>query len=276
VEKQNRDRILALADWAIQQLGFKDWNEGLRFASGFLEALAQKVRLIDTREKLDALLSEMPDQSPKALNDEIETAKTLLYQFRGRIVRFAKDELPHSPGGHPRLIPANKHDENHASSRPIGRPMRVSLGSLPLSTPPTQIATDATYINPKRMKMRRRCRESLSARSADFHPRHIIHPRIAVATDTPIMTVASIAAGLSALTCAAIVIHFLQVRNVLWDSTAPTVETSPYHSKPLNELYKKGCQEKSSASTGGRDSFSRSSPLRFTSVEKFGLVFPFS
>jgi hypothetical protein len=31
--------------------------------------------------------------------------------------------------------------------------------------------------------------------------------------------------------------------------------------EPVNEFYKKGCQEKSSPSTGKRDSFSRSSPL---------------
>jgi hypothetical protein len=31
----------------------------------------------------------------------------------------------------------------------------------------------------------------------------------------------------------------------------------------VNEFYKKGCQEKSSASTGGEISFSRSSPLKF-------------
>jgi hypothetical protein len=38
------------------------------------------------------------------------------------------------------------------------------------------------------------------------------------------------------------------------------------HSPPLavvSEFYKKGCQEKSSASTGGEISFSRSSPLKF-------------
>jgi hypothetical protein len=39
-------------------------------------------------------------------------------------------------------------------------------------------------------------------------------------------------------------------------------ETSRLRSKPLNEFYKKGCQEKSSASTGGeRNLVSRSSPL---------------
>jgi hypothetical protein len=32
---------------------------------------------------------------------------------------------------------------------------------------------------------------------------------------------------------------------------------------PINEFYKKGCQEKTSASTGGEISFSRSSPLKF-------------
>jgi hypothetical protein len=41
----------------------------------------------------------------------------------------------------------------------------------------------------------------------------------------------------------------------------------------VNEFYKKGCQEKSSASTGGRDSFSRSSPLKFRfSVEVWLVV----
>src|SRR4029077_1996187 len=37
--------------------------------------------------------------------------------------------------------------------------------------------------------------------------------------------------------------------------------------RPTNELYKKGCQEKSSPSTGGREDFvSRSSPLHCTSA----------
>jgi len=33
VKKESRERFLALADWAIQKLGFEDWNEGLQFAS---------------------------------------------------------------------------------------------------------------------------------------------------------------------------------------------------------------------------------------------------
>jgi hypothetical protein len=52
-------------------------------------------------------------------------------------------------------------------------------------------------MNPRRMKMRRRCRKSASARSADFHPRHIIQPKMAVVTETPTMTMASSANGLS-------------------------------------------------------------------------------
>jgi hypothetical protein len=39
----------------------------------------------------------------------------------------------------------------------------------------------------------------------------------------------------------------------------------------VNEFYKKGCQEKSSASTGG-DSFSRSSPLCWVTSEDVRLV----
>src|SRR6266550_4591942 len=48
----------------------------------------------------------------------------------------------------------------------------------------------------------------------------------------------------------------------------------PFHSKSfltgINEFYKKGCQEKSSASTGGREDFvSRSSPLHCKSASRF-------
>ena len=38
----------------------------------------------------------------------------------------------------------------------------------------------------------------------------------------------------------------------------------------VNEFYKKGCQEKSSASTGGRGSFSRSSPFCVVPLKRFG------
>ena len=42
-----------------------------------------------------------------------------------------------------------------------------------------------------------------------------------------------------------------------------TVVTSLYTHRLVKTFYKKGCQEKSSASTGGEISFSRSSPLKF-------------
>ena len=111
MNKKERDRILDFADWAIHLLGFKDWNDGLQFAAGFLERLTQKARSMDTREKLDALLSEMPDESPKVLDASIETTRKLLYQFRGRIIDFSKNELPYPPGGHPQSIPKSEHDE---------------------------------------------------------------------------------------------------------------------------------------------------------------------
>jgi len=40
----------------------------------------------------------------------------------------------------------------------------------------------------------------------------------------------------------------------------------------VNEFFRRGCQEKTSALTGFRDHFSRSSPLSFISLEKFGLL----
>ena len=53
----------------------------------------------------------MPEPNEKSLDGDITAAKEFVYQFRDRLVRFAKDELPHSPGGHPRLIPVSKHLE---------------------------------------------------------------------------------------------------------------------------------------------------------------------
>jgi hypothetical protein len=127
VKKESRDRWLALADWAIRKLGFEDWDEGLRFASSVLDAFAEKVRSINTREKLDALLAEMPEPDEKALDEDITTAKEFVYQFRERLVRFAKDKLPHSPGGHPRLIPISKDDEIRESISVLQR-KHVPLG----------------------------------------------------------------------------------------------------------------------------------------------------
>jgi hypothetical protein len=43
-----------------------------------------------------------------------------------------------------------------------------------------------------------------------------------------------------------------------------------FQAENLNEFYKKGCQEKSSSSTGGREDFvSRSSPLHCQSASRF-------
>jgi hypothetical protein len=110
VKKEGRERFLSLGDWAIQKLGFRDWDEGLQFASSFLDAFAEKVRTINTREKFDALLAEMPDPSRSDVEDDIETARELIYQFRGRISSFAKG-LPHSPGGQPRAFRRSQHAE---------------------------------------------------------------------------------------------------------------------------------------------------------------------
>ncbi len=45
---------------------------------------------------------------------------------------------------------------------------------------------------------------------------------------------------------------------------------------PVNELYKKGCQEKSSASTGGARLFLEIQPTVFRYPEAVRLCFPFS
>jgi hypothetical protein len=108
VKKESRERFLSLGDWAIQKLGFRNWDEGLQFASSVLDAFAEKVRTINTREKVDALLTEMPEPSLGNLEEDIETGRELIYQFRNRILPFAKG-LPHSPGGQPRAFRRSKH-----------------------------------------------------------------------------------------------------------------------------------------------------------------------
>jgi hypothetical protein len=58
----------------------------------------------------------------------------------------------------------------------------------------------------------------------------------------------------------------------LFSSKLTQYHRDPNHTNYLvNEFYKKGCQEKSSASTGG-DSFSRSSPLCWVTSEDVRLV----
>src|ERR1700693_1500312 len=52
----------------------------------------------------------------------------------------------------------------------------------------------------------------------------------------------------------------------------PVVVTSPLRSEPVNELYKKGCQEKSSASTGGSKLFLEIQPTLFRTLKMFGLL----
>lgn len=110
VKKESRNRVLAVGDWAIQKVGFKDWDEGLRFASSVLDAFAEKVRSINSREKLDALLAEMPEPEGISLDEDIATTRKLIYQFRDRILQFATS-LPHSPGGQPRAFELRKHVE---------------------------------------------------------------------------------------------------------------------------------------------------------------------
>ena len=110
MKKESRERFLSLGDWAIKKLGFKNWDEGLQFASSVLDAFAEKVRAINTREKLDALLAEMPEPSRADIEDNLETGRKLVYQFRDRILLFAKG-LPHSPGGQPRAFRLSQHSE---------------------------------------------------------------------------------------------------------------------------------------------------------------------
>src|SRR4051812_34690680 len=87
---------------------------------------------------------------------------------------------------------------NHASSAATGKPMRLSLGSLPLRTPTTPNTAAPTYSKPSRRKIQRRCRKSVSACSADFQVRHIVQARTADVSETPTITVTSITTGFSA------------------------------------------------------------------------------
>jgi hypothetical protein len=109
VKKESRERWLTLADWAIHKLGFNDWDDGLRFANSVLNELAEKLRSIDTRTKLEALLAEMPEPSRAEFEEDIETGRELIYKFRPHLLGLAR-KLPHSPGG-PRAFGFRKREE---------------------------------------------------------------------------------------------------------------------------------------------------------------------
>ncbi len=110
MKQASRDRILAVADEMLQKLEFSNWEEGLQFARGVLDNLAAEIRKIDTREKLDHLLSERPEPSPEELDQSIQAARMFVYQSRNFMLSFGKD-LPHSPGGRPLSVPRQKHEE---------------------------------------------------------------------------------------------------------------------------------------------------------------------
>ena len=110
VKQASRDRILAVADEMLQKLGFSNWEEGLQFASKFFDKLADKISSINTREKFDHLLSQMPEPSPGEFDQNIAAMRKFVYQSRNFMLSFSK-ELPHSPGGRPRSVPSEKHEE---------------------------------------------------------------------------------------------------------------------------------------------------------------------
>ena len=101
--------MLTFADWAIQKLGFNDWDDGLRFANSALNELAEKLRSIDRRTKLEALLAEMPEPSRAELEGDIEAGRELIYEFRPDTLGLAR-KFPHSPGG-PHAFQYKKREE---------------------------------------------------------------------------------------------------------------------------------------------------------------------
>ena len=93
VNKESREPIPASADKTIQVLGLKDWCHGLRFATTVQDALRARVGSINTREKTRR--GNLPEQTPGELDEIVSVAQTLVYKFRGQLLRFtAKDDVP--------------------------------------------------------------------------------------------------------------------------------------------------------------------------------------
>lgn len=110
MKQASRDRILAVADEMLQKLGYSNWEEGLQFASSVFDKLATEIKKINTREKMDQLLTEMLEPSPEEFAQNIETMRTFVYQSRDFIREFGKD-LPHSPGGRPFAVKPEKRED---------------------------------------------------------------------------------------------------------------------------------------------------------------------
>jgi hypothetical protein len=101
------------------------------------------------------------------------------------------------PGGSFTLIAARRRPQ--ANSRPIGSPIRVCTGSLPIATCTIPKTAAPTYSKPNKNSWRRRYSGSSAARSADRHALHIIQARTAEDADTPTMIVAIILPGLGSV-----------------------------------------------------------------------------
>ena len=121
-------------------------------------------------------------------------------------------------------------------SAAIGKPTRLSLGSVPVATSVMPTTAAQTYRKAPRIRSRRRYLGSRSARSTRRNSRHIDHARAAENASTPTMLVAIIPGDSTAdVTLMSGILK--QVRPSLLHVAGVT---SPLHSTLLRTIYEIG------------------------------------
>jgi hypothetical protein len=97
-EYGNRTLSAALMDWANKIYPIEDPSMRLR-----PEDFGEYLKLVDTKEKAEALLLSMPEPEPQTAVAMIAACRTLLPTIRQAVLPFMK-RLPHPPGGRPKKL----------------------------------------------------------------------------------------------------------------------------------------------------------------------------
>lgn len=103
MKKENVDRFFAALDAAFKPLGIKHFDEAIRFVVQGLREIADRLAKYQDREAFRNALENLPPDVPHELLQEAEQKlPNAVYMLR-RVAPDAIKEIPHAPGGRPKL-----------------------------------------------------------------------------------------------------------------------------------------------------------------------------
>jgi hypothetical protein len=96
MNKESADRIRQCVDEMFRSMGLKDRNHGIQFV---IELFTWVTTTLRDPSRLDELLAEQPEPRPDELEQILQSIRQLPFLMRSGTLEFAKNKLPHDPGG---------------------------------------------------------------------------------------------------------------------------------------------------------------------------------